>query len=53
MFFGVETDNKRWDINDLFAHTNMSLAYEDSSMMDGFSQAVLEDLKSVGGLDVR
>jgi propanediol dehydratase small subunit len=41
----IQTDNKRWDIDDLSAYTDVPLADQDPGMMDALSQASLEHLR--------
>jgi hypothetical protein len=43
MLLGVHLDEERWDIHNLFANTNVSLADENTSMMDTLGQSKLED----------
>lgn len=39
----VETDNERWDVDDLLANTDVSLADQNTSVMDRLGEAELVD----------
>jgi hypothetical protein len=43
VLLGVETDNERWDIDDLLADADVSLADENTGVMDGLGEAELVD----------
>lgn len=44
MLLGVETDNERRDVDDLLADTDVTLADEDTGVVDRLGEARLEDL---------
>jgi len=43
VLLGVETDNERRDVDDLLANTDVSLADENTSVVDGLGQTELVD----------
>lgn len=43
MLLGVETDDERWDIDDLFADADVSLADQDTSVVDRLGETELVD----------
>ena len=43
MLLGVETDNERRDVDDLLANTDVSLADENTSVVDGLGETELVD----------
>jgi len=44
VLLGVKSDNERWDVNELFADTDVTLSDQNTSVMDRFSQTKFEDL---------
>ena len=44
MLLAVNADHERWDVNNLFANTNVAVTDEHSRMVDGLGKAKLEDL---------
>jgi hypothetical protein len=43
VLLGVETDNERWNVDDLFTNTDVSLTDEDTSVMDRLGETELVD----------
>jgi hypothetical protein len=44
VFLAVESDNVRWNIDDLFSDSDVSLSDQDSSVVNGFGETEFEDL---------
>jgi hypothetical protein len=43
VLLGVETDNEGWDVDDLLANTDVSLADENTGVVDGLGKTELVD----------
>jgi len=43
VLLGVETDDERWDVDDLLSDADVSLSDEDTGVMDGLGQSELVD----------
>jgi hypothetical protein len=43
VLLGIETNDEGWDVDDLLANTDVSLADEDTSVVDGFGETELVD----------
>ena len=44
MFLAVKSDDKRWNVDNLFSDSDVSLSDQDSSVVDGFGKTEFEDL---------
>jgi hypothetical protein len=43
VLLGIETNNERWDVDDLLSDTDVSLADQNTSVVDGFGKTKLVD----------
>jgi hypothetical protein len=43
VLLGIETDDERWDVDDLLSNTDVSLADENTSVVDGLGETKLVD----------